>query len=159
MSGTTTRILPMRTSLALLAFVVMNVGGTRVRTALLCTRTHMTVVINAPSQHYTGTVYTEGHYRDASCRRHLDMKLVFDIPYDGCGTKDLGEQFSNVVIIQVHPTMMTADDEIFRVTCNKRSLINAPLVEDSFIMGEPPFVNYVPKGLFGNRSRTILESY
>lgn len=101
---------------------VRAAGTTRFRTALLCQHTHMTIVIADTAQQFSGTVYTEGHYSDEECRFAMDTKLTLQLPYDKCGTVDSGGSYSNVLIVQKHPKMMTAEDESFKVICDKSSL-------------------------------------
>lgn len=76
---------------------------------------------------FTGVMYTKGNFYDqnepcfvkpkyAKGARSLSMRF----PFDRCHTKEDGNVFTNVIVVQHDPELVTPGDAAFSVMCDFR---------------------------------------
>lgn len=75
---------------------------------------------------FTGVMYTRGSFYDQKEPCFVQSKsrgarsLTMRFPFDGCNTKTNGETFTNTIVVQHDPDLVTPGDAAFEVSCDFR---------------------------------------
>ncbi|EDW39544.1 GL11883 [Drosophila persimilis] len=77
-------------------------------------------------ENFNGIIYSQGYYNDPKCTyvaaNNGDRKFIFNVPYDGCGSKpscSICSSIENVLIIQNDKDIQNSWDIARKVSCSR----------------------------------------
>ncbi|XP_076756529.1 uncharacterized protein LOC143426779 [Xylocopa sonorina] len=102
----------------------MQIGASTVgydKVALYCEATEMVVNLQMPED-FSGVIYTRGSFYSRQLPCFLDpvrgKSFTLNIPFDQCGTENIGDKYKNILILQHDDELITPGDAAFVLECD-----------------------------------------